>query len=100
MNGDTVLQLLTLLGGGAGIGSVITALFSRRKLSADTAKVLTDAASGVIRDLQEQIDDLKEWKREQVKLNREHRLWDADVVAHLKSAGITVPEPPTLNVEL
>ena len=47
---------LNLLGSGAIVTiivSVINAMFNRRKLGADTTKVITDAAAGTLRDLRE-----------------------------------------------
>jgi outer membrane murein-binding lipoprotein Lpp len=50
----------TLLGGGGAtiLVTLVTTLVNRRKLGADTASVLTKAASGLVQDLSEQIDRL------------------------------------------
>lgn len=96
---DVMVQLLTAIGGLAGLGSVANAFYSRRKAPADAASILTNAASGLVHDLTERIGVLEDRQRRQEVLNREHRRWDAEMVMRLKSAGIDVPEPPTLNVD-
>lgn len=97
---DTLVKILTILGGLSGIAAVINAVISRRKVGADAASVLTQAASGLVSDLRREVDDLKAWKREQIRLNTQHRAWDSLVAAHLKDAGIDVPEPPSLTPDL
>lgn len=94
---DVLIKILTIAGGLSGIAAVINAVISRRKVGADAASVLTQAASGLVTDLQAQIDELKAWKRGQNHLLAEHRKWDSIVVRHLKDAGIDVPEPPSLT---
>ena len=96
---DGIVQVLTILGGLSGIAAVVNAILSRRKIGADAAAVLTQAASGLVGDLTKRIATLEERQRKQEVLNREHRKWDAIVVDHLKGAGIVVPEPPTLHVD-
>lgn len=95
---NSLVQVLTVAGGLSGIAAVVNAVISRRKVGADAAAVLTNAATGLVTDLQAQIDELKAWKREHTRLLIEHRRWDAVVARHLKDAGIDVPEPPPTTV--
>jgi hypothetical protein len=94
---DILVKILTILGGLSGMAAVINAVVSRRKVGADAASVLTQAASGLVSDLRREVDDLKAWKREEVQLLDAHRRWDRLVAQHLKDAGIDVPDPPPLT---
>lgn len=92
-----IIQLLTVLGGLSGIAAIINAVLSRRKVGADAASVLTQAASGLVADLQKQIDAMKTQLREQSALLAEHRVWDKAVARQLRDAGLPVPDPPPLS---
>lgn len=121
-------QWLTGLAG-VGLGSIIAAiiagLFSKKKLSAEATKIITDAASGVVEiqkaelarvlasntlligkvDAQQiQIDaqqtDLEEVRRE-VRVQTEqiaiHAFWDTQAVGIAREHGIELPPPPPLT---
>lgn len=125
--GDNIVQLITILGGGTVIGAVINGFFSRRKTGADAAKVLQEAASGLVHDMgirqaeqdeelrelraevkalrvsdrvkDNEIADLQSWKSSQERLNVAHGRWDACVVRQLGEAGIDLPPPPPLSTD-
>lgn len=111
------LQQLAGLGVGAILATVITGLFSRRKLSAEATKIITDAASGTLKDLRDentrlaarvaatetQQDQLRDIQRRQDERQRAdhqalaiHAFWDRQAWNTLKEQGIDLPEPPPL----
>jgi hypothetical protein len=95
-----LVQALLALGGFAGIGSVLNAFWSRRKAPADAASILTKAAGDLVTSLADRIQALEDRQRKQEAQIRAHRIWDVDVAARMRAAGIDAPEPPTLNADL
>lgn len=105
--------LLQILSGGA-VGAVLVTiangLFSKRKLSAEATKIITDAAAGVAAELR--IDnasarrEAQEARAEVVQLRASvrqleaittvHSFWDSQAYEALKEQGIDMPPPPPL----
>jgi len=98
--------LLQILSGGA-VGAVLVTiangLFSKRKLSAEATKIITDAAAGVAAELR--IDntaarlEVTELRTEVRQLNAVatvHSFWDRQAYDALKAQGIEMPPPPPL----
>jgi DNA helicase IV len=52
-------QILLATGGGGILASAVNALLNRRKLGADTASVLSKAATNLVQPLSDQIDRLE-----------------------------------------
>lgn len=111
------LQAFSYIGIGGVLAAVITGLFSRRKLSADATKIITDAASGVVAELRTELgraaqaNALLTGKVEAGQLIQTqqqehlrsidqavamHVLWDRQAYATLRESGIELPEPPPL----
>lgn len=112
------LQALGYIGLGGVFVAVINGLFSKRKLSADATKIITDAASGIVERLQQenarvmasnvlltgkvealQIEQAstRDWHRQVDQLLAMHQLWDVQVTEIAQSHGIELPPPPPLN---
>ena len=112
------LQALSFIGLGGVFVAVVNGLFSKRKLSADATKIITDAASGIVERLQQenarvmasnvllsgkvealQIEQSneREWRRNVDQLLAMHQLWDTQVVEIAQSHNIDLPPPPPLN---
>ena len=88
------------------LAAVVTGLFTRRKLSAEATKIITDAASGVVADLraeratdQLELRGLKAENRTQAAALRVHSVWDRKAYEALQRQGIDLPEPPPLYPE-
>lgn len=126
ITGGTVLQLLFSAGVTTVVVTVINGFLQRRKMGADTTKIITDAASGVVARIESDNDRLRteavthrtredsldsridaleahierlvEERFAWVKLLRAHSDWDDTVVAQIRKAlpGIAIPDPPPL----
>lgn len=108
----TVVQWLSSLGIGAVIATIIGGLITRRKLSAEATKIITDAAAGVVTTMRadrdedrEEIRALKAENRAQATELREqgrvlevHSTWDRQAYDALQLQGINLPAPPPLYV--
>lgn len=111
------LQALGLVGVGGVLVALVNGLFSKRKLSADATKIITDAASGVVERLRDenlrvsaelatvreaqQAAQRREAERDRRERERDHALllhgyWDQQVFTMARDQGITLPEPPPL----
>lgn len=118
MGAPNLIALLGVLGIGSIIGTFVNGLFSKRKLSADATKVITDAASGVVAIQEAQLarvltqnaalsTRLDQTEKEQERArDRErqrdealavHAFWDRQATAELAHHGIMLPEPPPLH---
>lgn len=120
--GEQTSTLVALLGTGglsAIVAAIVTGLFSRRKLGADAAKIITEAAAGVVKNLENEIkrqqaindemvvehrayirtlmlnhaEEIDEWFR----VSQLHTSWDYLVRERLATLGIDLPEPPPLT---
>lgn len=112
------LQALGYIGLGGVFVAIINGLFSKRKLSADATKIITDAASGIVERLQQEnarvmganlvltskVEALqqlqnedREWRRHVDQLLAMHQMWDVQVVEIAQSHNIDLPPPPPLN---
>lgn len=76
MTGDAIIQLLGALGAAGILGSVINAIFGRKKMSADVVKTINEAADSAVKRVE---DDNKRLREE----NREH---DAKIDACIERA--------------
>jgi len=124
INGSTILQLLF----SAGVTTVIVALINgylqRRKTGADTTKIITDAAEGVmsriesdnarlraeadthrtrehtleleVEALQEHIEKLIQERFVWIRMIRHHTDWDEEAVLKVRAGGGHILDPPPL----
>lgn len=53
MTGDAIIQLLGALGAAGILGSVINAIFGRKKMSADVVKTINEAADSAVKRVEE-----------------------------------------------
>jgi hypothetical protein len=107
-----ILKWLTAAGVGAVLLAVVNGLFSKRKLSADATKVITEAASGVVERLTEEnarviasnivLAGKVEALQTNVQLLRDaiavHAFWDQQAFNAAKAQGLDLPEPPPLHI--
>lgn len=104
MNPELVLAGVGILSGLT--GSLIAIIKSRpeaRKLSADAAGVLVGIATGVSRELEsdlkemrERVDQLELKQRQQQWTLERHSLWDIAATEKLRVVGIEIGDPPPL----
>ena len=113
MSGD-VIRLITAIGLGTVLASIITGFFSKRKLSADATKIITEAASGVVIRLEGENTRLtarvaagerdRERDHELIRALSElvavHGQWDQQAFTMLREQGIEMPPPPPLHIGL
>lgn len=111
ISASEVIRLLTALGIGAILLAVVNGLFSKRKLSAEATKIITDAASGVVEIQKAALarvvgDNLLltgKVEAQQIQLDEIHRLlaihafWDRQVGDIAAEHGIELPPPPPLT---
>lgn len=111
------LQILGLVGIGGVLVATINGLFSKRKLSADATKIITEAASSVVADLRTELarraaenvllegrvaatvieqSTQRDHMRSLDQAVAQHVLWDQQVRETLRESGIDVPAPPPL----
>lgn len=112
------LQWLSSAAVSAVILAFINGLFSKRKLSADATKIITEAASGVVEiqkaeiarvlasnleltqkvdTLQARVDRGEKTTQVQGEAIAIHTFWDIQAVEELGKQGINLPPPPPLN---
>lgn len=118
MSAEVLIAVLGTGGLSAIIGAVVTGLFSKRKLGAEATEIITKAASGVITNMQAEIDrqvkrneDLVNEHREQMgnlvashaeemeevrRVLQLHVAWDAIAIAKMAEVGIDLPPAPPL----
>jgi hypothetical protein len=108
------------LGLGSIVAAVIAGLFSKRKLSAEATKIITEAASDVVEiqkgeiarvsvtvdQLRAEVRAAQDREKERDKRERErdhaillHGFWDTQVFTMARDQGITLPEPPPLPTQ-
>lgn len=101
------------------ITAMITGVINRKRLGAEATSIITQAAGGMVKTLQddnarlraeyatmrierdEQEDRERERDRRDEQLRKAleaHGEWDRQVAAMLRGAGLDVPPPPTLIV--
>jgi hypothetical protein len=116
---DVVLQFLGPFGLGAVVLALVNGLFSKRKLSAEATKIITDAASGTLKDVRDEntrlvarqastesrLDAVERENRDQAEHQRRtdalivvHSEWDRQAFYAAKQKGIQLPEPPPLTI--
>ena len=98
MDGAAVVTLLTSVTGAGVIAAVVNGLINRRKLGADTTKVITEAAASLVGMTQGRLDTLEKEMTEVRKALRIHEPWDREAVKKLRSADppIDILDPPPL----
>lgn len=114
-----VLRWLTSLGVAGVLVALVNGLFGKRKLSAEATKVITEAASGTLKDMRDEntrlvarqvttearLDTAERRITEQAEHQRKtdalivvHGEWDRQAFYAARSKGITLPEPPPLTI--
>lgn len=125
MSQTVILAILGSTAAGAVMASVVTGLFSKRKLGAEATKIITDAAAGVVTTLREEttrerearqaaearlekvVADNKEaiekmasahvQEREQWRrVLQLHVAWDGLAIAKMGEIGVSLPPAPPL----
>lgn len=118
MKTELVVAILGAGGLSAIIAAVVTGLFSKRKLGAEAAEIITKAAAGVVTNLQAEIDRQVELREDQAvrfkktiaaliqshatelrevrRVLQAHSNWDAVVTAKMAEVGIALPPAPPL----
>lgn len=114
-------EILPLILGSAGVtavaGSVVTALFNRRKLKADATSIISQAAGGLVEQiatdnqrlrgenavLEARLDEMRlanerrNIRDERIKEGmRQHNEYDIELAQKLRSVGIEIADPPPL----
>lgn len=118
MSGE-VLRWLTSLGVAGVLLALVNGLFGKKKLSAEATKIITDAASGTLKDVRDEntrliarqaatearLDAVEQVNRDQAEHQRQtdalivvHGEWDRQAFYAAKSKGIQLPEPPPLTI--
>ena len=116
---NELLRWLTSLGLSAVILALINGLFSKRKLSAEATKIITDAASGTLKDVRDEntrllarqastesrLDAVERENRQQAEHQRQtdalivvHGEWDRQAYYAARDKGIQLPQPPPLRL--
>lgn len=117
INAETVTAIVSAVGLSSIVAAAINAISNRKKTGADATKVITDAALGVVTQLQSRVKDLldevKELKaREDARDQREeaarlalmkHHQWDLRLVDLINESLPTrvdlLPPPPLFQEE-
>jgi len=91
-------------------GAMVNGLVNRRKLGAEAAKIITDAAAGVVQTMKADREDLLKriatlekqvagWRRQR-RADRDaamlHAAWDTIAIELLAKRGERLPPPPPL----
>jgi hypothetical protein len=116
---NEILRWVTSLGVAGVLVTLLNGLFTKRKMSADTMKVITEAASGTLKDVRDEntrllarqittdarLDALERENRDQAEHQRQtdalvivHGEWDRQAFYALRIKGIELPEPPPLTI--
>ena len=116
---DEILRWLTSIGISAVMLALVNGLFGKRKMSAEATKIITDAASGTLKDVRDEnvrllarqaatdtrLDALEQQNRDQGEHMRQtdalivvHGEWDRQAFYAAKNRGIDLPEPPPLTI--
>lgn len=118
MSPDAIIAVLGVGGLSAIIGAVVTGLFSKRKLGAEAADIITKAAAGVVTSLQTEVDRQERLRIEQAAAHEQamdrlmrshdfemeevrrvlqlHVAWDAIAIAKMSEIGVELPPAPPL----
>ena len=117
LDAETISAILGAIGLSSIVAAAINAISNRKKTGADATKVITDAALGVvtqlqdrIKDLLEEVEELRARQDETDRKNasarralRKHHEWDLDLVRvineHLPTHVDLLPPPPLLEDE-
>lgn len=115
----TVVAVLAALGVGSVVTAVVTGLFSKRKLGAEATEIITNAASSVVKTLENQLArSERQCREDQVKHERQmnematahirerdewrkvlqlHVAWDALAISKLAELHLQMPPTPPLT---
>jgi TPP-dependent trihydroxycyclohexane-1,2-dione (THcHDO) dehydratase len=85
MDNVTAAVIGSIFGGVA--VALVNNVFQRRKIKAEATQIITDAANGVIKSLQEEVDRLKAEIRDLRRTERNLKRWAAHLVAQVKELG-------------
>lgn len=118
MNSTVIAAVLGAGGLGAILAAIIAGLFSKRKLGAEAAEIITKAAAGVVTNMQSEID--RQVKRNDDLIHEHHQFiervmeshadeidefrrvlqlhvaWDSIAIAEMSKLGISLPPAPPL----
>ena len=113
------LRWITSLGVSAVLLALVNGLFGKRKLSAEATKIITDAASGTLKDVRDEnvrllarqtttearLDAAERRLGEQAEHQRQtdalivvHGEWDRQAFYAARERGMVLPEPPPLTI--
>lgn len=113
------LRWFTSFGAAGVLLAIVNGLFSKRKLSAEATKIITDAASGTLKDVRDEntrllgrqatlearVDAVEKENRVQAEHQRQtdalivvHGEWDRQAYYAARNKGINLPEPPPLTI--
>ena len=113
---NVVLQFLGTGAVAAVIGAVLNAIINRRKLTAEATSIITQAAGGIVQNLQtdngrlraENITGTQRFNRYRSAVRKRDRAFEEQLELHwhwhelvaekLKTVGIDVPPPPRLEL--
>lgn len=100
------LQVVTAVFTSGLLTAIITGIFNKKRLGADAAKIITDAAASVTSTMSSRLRELeaKEQMREReedefrIKLER-HEAWDRKLVQKIRQmdSSVELEDPPTLR---
>jgi hypothetical protein len=101
---ELVLAAVGILSGlGGSLVAVIKSRPEARKLSADAAGVLVGIATGVskeleadLKEMRQRVDELELVQRQQQWTLERHSLWDTAATEKLRVLGIEIGDPPPL----
>lgn len=114
MDSSVLVQILGASAIATVLGAVVQGIINKRKLSAEATSIITQAAGGLVKDLQTDNGRLRaENARSSLREERSryavrrrddafrrvldgHSKWDRLVVKALREAGIQIPDPPEL----
>jgi hypothetical protein len=116
---DEILRWFTSFGVAGVLLAVVNGLFGKRKLSAEATKIITDAASGTLKDvrdenvrllartatLESRVTAVEHENQQQARHLRQtdalivvHGEWDRQAFYAARNKGIDLPEPPPLTI--
>lgn len=116
---DEILRWLTSFGLAGVLLALVNGLFAKRKLSAEATQIITEAASGTLKDVRDENTRLigrltaaetrldaveRENQRQSDHLRQTdalivvHGEWDRQAFYAAKERGLTLPEPPPLTI--
>lgn len=105
MDAQGVSQILVAVGATSIVTGTISTFANKRKLGADAAKVITDAAAAVVSTTKARLDELEEEAMLRRKTDEalraalmRHEVWDRKITRIIRDLApeLDIDEPPTL----